>query len=62
MPDAVGCSSCGRPARVLVTLPYEADWAAGRVLVYCMKCRTTNPNVLISIPLELVDSRVFTKL
>jgi hypothetical protein len=59
------CSSCGSLQHLnLVTLPsgQEIEPMSGRILVYCYSCRTQKRNFDISIPLKLVDRKLFNRL
>ena len=55
------CSSCGEQARWAVTLPYNPDDRAGRLLAYCQVCRERATSGL-AIPLEFMTDDLFVAL
>lgn len=62
-PKKCKCSSCGADEDLhLVTLLYEKSVSCGRILLYCLACRTSKRNFDVSIPIEIVSNEVFEKL
>lgn len=60
----VNCSRCGnREGLSLVTIPYQDDAGAGRILVYCRNCQADMIGQLgETIPLGKVSPGVFLDL
>jgi hypothetical protein len=49
------CSSCGATGSWLITVPYQAGEPAGRLLIYCDRCRTQRASSLaVAIPLGVL--------
>lgn len=62
MSDDIICSSCERKASWAVTLPYEDGDTAGELTAYCERCRREHPEIVASIPLDLLDEESFVGL
>ena len=64
MNETISCSSCGGVEDLhLVTYRYEEGTFSGRVLVYCLNCRSAKGHMIdVSIPLALVTPELFFSL
>jgi hypothetical protein len=64
MNKPVKCSRCGSKSPLnLVSLRYNTEDEAGRLLVYCAKCRNDfSSQIDINIPLDSVSDEVFIDL
>lgn len=56
------CSTCESPPIWAVTVRDDPEERPGQLLAMCDACRRTQPNVAVSIPLDVVDDDTFADL
>lgn len=56
------CSTCGGPPTWAVTVRDEPDERPGNLLALCDSCRWDQPDVALSVPLDVVDEDTFADL